>query len=167
MTRLWATAKTRSLASVSDQRGNRNSPVAYNRIITDLQFWDGRAGRWKSKPRGRSKTPSKWATPTKSCATIQGIDGYVRQFDKVFPDEGMTIDTIAKAIATFERAIVTGPAPYDYLEIVKSVDSQYDEDEIEEDLKEEEPELYTKYTTAKQVVKQKCHRPRSQGRIVF
>src|SRR5690606_35851721 len=29
---------------IQGQTGGRNSPVSYNRILSDLQFWDGRAG---------------------------------------------------------------------------------------------------------------------------
>ena len=36
------------------------------------------------------------------------------EFDNVFGE--LTIDTVAKAIARFERALVTGPSPFDYYE---------------------------------------------------
>lgn len=153
---------------VDGQLGGRNSPVAFNRIITDVQFWDGRAASLEEQAKGPIANPIEMGnTHEQAVATIQGIDGYVRQFAKVFPDEGITIDTIAKAIATFERALVTGPAPYDHLEIVKSIESQYDEDEIEVDLKEEEPELYTKYITAKQVVDAKMSPSARRGAELF
>src|SRR5690606_36413472 len=37
------TAPTQFGVGIRGQVGNRNSPVAYNRILSDLQFWDGRA----------------------------------------------------------------------------------------------------------------------------
>ena len=42
---------------VEDQTGNRNSPVAYNRIITDLQFWDGRAELVGRASQGADREP--------------------------------------------------------------------------------------------------------------
>ena len=44
---------------------------------------------------------------------LQGIAGYVHWFDIVFPQNGITGDTIAAAIATYERAMVSGYAPFD------------------------------------------------------
>ena len=37
---------------------------------------------------------------------------YVLEFKSVFKD-GVTIDNVGRAIAAFERALVTGPTPYD------------------------------------------------------
>ena len=45
--------------------------------------------------------------------TLKGIPGYVQAFDAVFPKEGITGDNIVKAIATYEREIVSNPAPFD------------------------------------------------------
>jgi cytochrome c peroxidase len=89
-------------------------------------------------------------THENAVATVAGIEGYRIQFEKIFPGEGVTIDNIGKAIATFERAVVTGPTPYDYREIVPTVESQFDEEEIEE-IKEESPEMYAKYAEAKRL----------------
>jgi cytochrome c peroxidase len=51
-------------------------------------------------------------------ACIAGIPGYEMQFKKVFEENGklgdVNIDNVAKAIASFERALVTGPSPFDY-----------------------------------------------------
>jgi len=44
---------------------------------------------------------------------LEAIPGYVQAFDAVFPGEGITADTVAKAIATYEREIVSNPAPFD------------------------------------------------------
>src|SRR5690606_20227396 len=51
------------------------------------------------------------------------------------------------AIASFERAIVTGPSPADYYEYVRSVQKQFDEDEIAE-LEEDLPSVWAKYQAA-------------------
>ena len=47
------------------QTGKRNSPVAYNRILSSLQFWDGRAARSKIRRKGRSRTRSRCRTRTR------------------------------------------------------------------------------------------------------
>ncbi|MCA9053050.1 MAG: cytochrome-c peroxidase, partial [Planctomycetaceae bacterium] len=35
---------TRFGVGINQQEGGRNSPISYNRILSSLQFWDGRAG---------------------------------------------------------------------------------------------------------------------------
>ena len=80
---------------------------------------------------------------------MKKIDGYRLQFEKIFPEDGVTIDNIGKAIATFERTLVSLPAPYDYLEFRKQIDEAYEEEDIA-DMKEDDPELYARYQEAKE-----------------
>jgi len=100
--------------------------------------------------------------------TLQGIEGYQIQFAKIFKD-GVTIDNVGKAIATFERAIVTGPSPFDYYEPVRAMQKTLKEDlEDLEAFKEEEPDIYKAYMAK---VKQSEQHPLSEsakrGRDVF
>ena len=44
---------------------------------------------------------------------IRSIKGYAPLFAAAFGDSAITFDRIAKAIATFERTIVSGNSPYD------------------------------------------------------
>jgi cytochrome c peroxidase len=109
---------------VKKQRGGRNSPVAYNRILSDLQFWDGRASSLEEQAKGPIANPIEMSNTHEACvACIAGIPGYKMQFEKIFGDEGksgdVNIDNIARAIATFERALTTGPSPFDYYERFK------------------------------------------------
>jgi cytochrome c peroxidase len=46
-------------------------------------------------------------------AKLRGVEGYRRLFEIAYPGEGITDKTLAKAIATFERTIVSGIAPFD------------------------------------------------------
>ncbi len=132
---------------IGGQTGNRNSPVSYNRIVSGPQFWDGRADSLEAQAVGPIENPIEMGNTHEKCvATVRGIEGYRKQFEKIFGSEGVTIDNIGKAIATFERAIVTSPAPYDYLELVRSTERQW-EGELDA-LEEEDPELYAKYQVA-------------------
>ncbi len=133
---------------IDGQEGGRNSPVSYNRILSDLQFWDGRAASLEQQAVGPIANPIEMGnTHEKVVETVKGIEGYRSQFERIFPDHGVTIDAIGLAIATFERAIVTGPTPADYYEIVQAVQAQYDDEEIAA-LEKEEPELHEKYLAA-------------------
>jgi len=133
---------------INKQHGTRNSPVSYNRLLSGPQFWDGRAASLEAQAVGPIANPIEMGnTHEQVVKTLQGVDGYRIQFEKIFPGEGVTIDNIGKAIATFERALVTGPSPYDFYEIVRNMKSQYDADEIK-DLKKEDPALYARYQQA-------------------
>ena len=113
---------------VGGQLGGRNSPVAYNRILSGPQFWDGRAASLEEQAVGPIANPIEMSNTHDACVACLGnVEGYRTQFEKIFPD-GVTIDNVAKAIASFERALVTGPAPWDYYEVYKTYSDSYKED---------------------------------------
>ena len=129
---------------VEGQQGGRNSPVSYNRILSDLQFWDGRAPSLEEQAKGPIQNPIEMASNHEACvATVQGNEGYRLQFEKIFGGP-VTIDSIAQAIASFERCLVSGPAPFDFYEQLKAFEGQ-DLDS----LKEDDPETYALYEKAK------------------
>lgn len=127
-------------------RGNRNSPVAYNRILSSKQFWDGRAESLEDQAVGPIANPIEMGFTHDACVeALNQVPGYVLQFDRLFED-GLTIDNVGKAIASFERVIVTGPAPWDYQAELNKFEQAYAEDlEDEEYLREEDPELLEQY----------------------
>lgn len=124
---------------VGGQEGGRNSPISYNRILSEEQFWDGRAESLEAQAVGPIANPIEMGnTHEGAVKTLKEIPGYVTQFDAIF-DDGLTIDNVGKAIAAFERAIVTGPSAYDYYEQLKPLKA------LDEEILEEEPELKEKY----------------------
>jgi cytochrome c peroxidase len=137
---------TRFGVGVDKQEGGRNSPVSYNRILSGAQFWDGRAASLEEQAVGPIANPIEMAnTHEAAVETVKGIEAYSLQFDKVFAD-GVTIGNIGKAIASFERAIVTGPSAFDYYEPLRQMETQLADDlEDLEVLKEDEPDLYEDY----------------------
>lgn len=151
---------------IDGQKGGRNSPVSYNRILSDLQFWDGRAASLEAQAVGPIENPIEMGnTHESSVKTVAGIKGYVAQFDKVFPD-GVTIDNIGKAIASFERAIVTGPSPYDYAAALKPF-TDMDEDDLA-DLEEDDEELFAQYKTLRRLVRENPMSESAQrGQVLF
>lgn len=138
---------TRFGIGVDGQQGGRNSPVSYNRILSDNQFWDGRAGSLEEQAVGPIANPIEMAnTHANSVKTLKGIPGYVMQFDAIF-DDGLTIENVGKAIASFERTLVTGPSPYDHWASFQRF-ARLDEEDLEE-MKEDDPDLYESYLEAK------------------
>ncbi len=134
------------------QTGTRNSPVAYNRILSSLQFWDGRAASLEEQAKGPIANPIEMSNTHDACIScLDGVEGYRIQFEKIFPGEGLTIDNVSKAIASFERALVTGPSPWDYYYSFDTFRKAYKEDlEDLEALKKEDPAFYEKYVELKE-----------------
>lgn len=109
------TAHTRTGEGIRGQKGGRNSPASYNRILSDAQFWDGRAASLEEQAVGPIANPIEMGNTHEACVkTIAGIEGYRLQFERVFG--GVTIDAVGRALAAFERVVVTGPSPFDYYE---------------------------------------------------
>lgn len=138
-------AHTQFGVGVRGQTGDRNSPVSYNRILSDKQFWDGRAESLEAQAVGPIANPIEMAnTHEKAVETLKNIPGYKLQFEKVFGD--VTIDNVGKAIASFERTIVTLPTPYDAR---KALDAFAGVDP--EELKTDDPEAFEQYQITKAI----------------
>jgi cytochrome c peroxidase len=135
-------ADTRFGVGIGNQMGGRNSPVAYNRILSDKQFWDGRAASLEDQAKGPIANPIEMGNTHEACVkTLAEIEGYRLQFDKIFGE--LTIDAVAQAIASFERVLVTGPAPADYYEQFRPF-ADIDPEDLEED-----PDQLAAYKKAK------------------
>ena len=109
------TAQTKTGVGIKGQAGGRNSPVAFNRILSDKQFWDGRAGSLEEQAIGPIENPIEMGfTHEGVVKRLASMPVYAKQFEKIFGS--VTIDAVGKAIAAFERVLVTAPSPYDYNE---------------------------------------------------
>lgn len=128
---------------IKGQKGGRNSPASYNRILSDAQFWDGRAASLEEQAKGPIQNPIEMGNTHEACVEcLKAVPAYELQVNKIFGE--FSIDALAKAIASFERALVTAPSPFDYYERFRPME-QLDP----EDLKEDDPELYATYQAAK------------------
>jgi len=139
-------AHTRFGVGVDGQEGGRNSPVSYNRIVSREQFWDGRASTLEDQAVGPIANPIEMGNTHDSCVeTLSKIPGYKLQFDAIFED-GVTILNAGNAMATFERALVTGPTPYDYENDLRNFKKLFADDLADlDELREDDPELYEQY----------------------
>jgi cytochrome c peroxidase len=92
----------------------RRTPTILNLAWAERLFWDGRADSLEEQALGPIEAPGEMNTPLpRAIETIQNIPGYRAMFDAAYPGEGVTPRTLGKAIATFERTIVSGMAPFD------------------------------------------------------
>ena len=139
-------AYTKFGVGVEGQEGGRNSPFSFNRILSRAPFWDGRAATLEEQAVGPIANPIEMGNTHEGCIEcLTGIPAYRMQFQKIFPD-GVTIDNVGRAIASFERAIVTGPAPYDYYAPLRSFEKTFAADL---EYLDEEPELAAQYRQLK------------------
>ncbi|MGD0773053.1 MAG: cytochrome c peroxidase [Candidatus Solibacter sp.] len=92
----------------------RRAPTLINRAYGRSQFLDGRAATLEAQIGGPVTAPDEMGhTITAAAGAISGIAGYAPLFEQAFGDRQVTFDRIAKAIASFERTIVSGNSPYD------------------------------------------------------
>ena len=90
-------------------------PTIINAAYSELQFWAGRAHQLEGQALGPIQNPIEMDHKLDECVTkLNKIPGYRQQFRKVFGTD-VTSENVAKAIAAFERTILSGNAPYDKL----------------------------------------------------
>jgi cytochrome c peroxidase len=95
-------------------RLGRQSPTVLNHAWGDRFFWDGRAATLEEQAKGPIEADVEMNMPLPKLTTkLKAVPDYVAWFNKVFPNEGITADSIAKAIATYERTVVSSHAPFD------------------------------------------------------
>ena len=93
----------------------RHSPTILNMAWGELYFWDGRAESLEKQALMPIQDPNEMGQDIDSLILkLSDIPDYVEQFDSVFPDSGITPENIGKAIATYERTIVSSSSSFDY-----------------------------------------------------
>jgi cytochrome c peroxidase len=98
---------------IGGQKGGRSAPTIVNSAYQYFQFWDGRAAELEGQALGPIQNPIEMnMTLEELIPKLNGIEGYKKQFQEVFGTD-VTSDGIAKAIASFERTVLSGDAPYD------------------------------------------------------
>jgi len=126
---------------IRGQKGGRSAPSVANRILGKTQFWDGRAASLEEQALGPVENPIEMGAAWDDVErVIAAVPGYALQFERVFGG-APTRATIAQAIATFERTVLSGASPYDYFE---AATPWYNAD-IEE---ESDPDVLARYEAA-------------------
>jgi len=101
------------------KRGGRNSPTVLNAGFHMAQFWDGRAADLAAQAKGPILNPGEMAMPSEEevVKKLSVVPEYPKAFAKAFPADAkpITYDNIAKAIAAFERTLVTHDRFDDFL----------------------------------------------------
>ena len=108
------TDNSRVSTGINGRQGTRNAPTVINRIAGSEQFRDGRAATLEEQAKGPLISPIEMGMPDYEAVInkVKNIAGYRVLFERAF-DREPTIDDLARAIASFERTIVSGNSRWD------------------------------------------------------
>ena len=106
-------SSTAVAVGVGSKRGRRNPPSLLNRAYGSAFFWDGRAATLEDQALHPIASPQEMGhTVPEAVKRLQASKEYVALFQAAFPD-GVTATNLARALASFERVLLTGNTPVD------------------------------------------------------
>ncbi|MCA0426043.1 MAG: cytochrome-c peroxidase [Bacteroidetes bacterium] len=106
------------------QRGNRNTPALFNlawnetyNLTSHRWFWDGGKADLEQQAVGPITNPIEMANDLKVMVQrLQNHSQYPGLFRKAFGSDTITVSRVVKAIAQFERSLISSNSPYDQAE---------------------------------------------------
>jgi cytochrome c peroxidase len=102
---------------VHGKTGGRSAPTVWNAAFSSVQFWDGRAPSLEEQAKGPVVASVEMGMPKLEAAMdrVRAIPGYAEMFQRAFPGEKnpMTVANTAKAVAAYERTLITPNSAYD------------------------------------------------------
>jgi cytochrome c peroxidase len=106
-------------------KGGMSAPTVFNSAYNVLQFWDGRAFSLEDQAQGPVMNPVEMFTGDEhawnsAVLRVRREDKYVKQFHAVFGTDP-TRDGIAKAIAAYERTVLSGNSIHDRADLAMRV----------------------------------------------
>lgn len=92
----------------------RHTPTVINLAWGELYFWDGRAASLEEQALGPVQADVEMNQSLEELIEeLAAIDGYPVLFERAYGDPEITGPRLAMAIATYERTLVSGAAPFD------------------------------------------------------
>jgi len=99
---------------IGGQTGARSAPTVLNRLFSKEQFWDGRAADLEAQALGPVQNPIEMGhTLEGMISNLQRITMYAPEFEAAFGSRGINAERVGQAIASYERTVLSGNAPYD------------------------------------------------------
>ncbi len=100
---------------VHGQTGGRSAPTVWNAAFNKVQFWDGRAASLEEQAAGPVTNPIEMGMKSWDdvVARLKTIEGYNQAFEKAFGKDSISKDNATKAIAAYERTLITPNSAYD------------------------------------------------------
>lgn len=106
----------RSVAmGVNGQTGGRSAPTVWNAAFNTVQFWDGRAPSLEAQAAGPVTNSIEMGMKNWRIVEnrIKSIAGYQKAFEQVFGADSVSKENVTKAIAAYERTLITPNSAYD------------------------------------------------------
>ena len=101
-------------AGVGGKLGTRHAPTVINSAYSTLQFWDGRAPSLEEQAKGPMANPVEMAHSLDGVVKrLQADAKYPALFQGAWGTDQISIDLVAKSIASFERTVIAGDSPFD------------------------------------------------------
>ena len=99
---------------IGGRLGTRNSPTLFNSMFSTGQFWDGRAETLEEQARMPLTNLDEMGNRSldEVLGKMSAVPEYVQGFQRVFGGP-VTIDGFAKAVAAYERTLISGDSPVD------------------------------------------------------
>ena len=92
----------------------RHSPTIINAAWSSIFMWDGRLASLEEQALGPIQSPGEMNMPIDQLMDrLTSVPEYKPLFDTAFPNQGIKVKTLAAAIATYERLVVSERAPFD------------------------------------------------------
>ncbi|MDV6235957.1 cytochrome c peroxidase [Leptospira ellisii] len=92
----------------------KNTPTILNGAFGNKMFWDGRADNLEAQALGPIASPDEMNQNLEELILeLKNIRGYRELFAKAYPKEDISAVTVGKAIANFERTVLSSESPYD------------------------------------------------------
>ena len=92
----------------------RATPTIVNIAYNPVYNWDGKFSTLEDHAMGLMQNERVMSSPVAELiAKLDKIPGYVNMFHKAYPGEGITHRSIAKALANFQRTVVSTESPFD------------------------------------------------------
>ena len=121
----WADARPLSMGLGGEGLGpertggatlRRHAPTLWNTGFSHAQFWDGRAPTLEEQAAFPIMAPDEMnQDPSELLWELGDIPQYVAMFEAAYPDDDypLSFDNVLRAVATFQRTLVSYNAPYD------------------------------------------------------
>ena len=105
---------------ITGARGRRNAPTLVNRAYGRSMFWDGRAASLEEQALAPLVSPTEFGTSYEEVLRrLRADPQYPRLFRRAFGTEEITIEDVARALASFERTLLSGDSAFDRYETLK------------------------------------------------
>jgi cytochrome c peroxidase len=99
---------------VGGAKGKRKPPPILNRAFSSTQFWDGRAVSLEAQVEGPLLHPEEMGNTKEGVVrTLSKISGYAPLFQAAFGEAEITFPRAAKALADYERTLLSGDSLWD------------------------------------------------------